>query len=78
MRHYQMVESREMNDPLSIPDDARAGSRHRISAARREHPWSFWSIVVVLVVLNGWFDYYHPLGFVFDVIIVSIWALKTR
>ena len=26
------------------------------------------------VVLNGWFDFYHPLGILFDIIIVIVWA----
>jgi|GEM_PF-5562809 len=67
-----------MSDPLSIPDEKKAGSGHRtLSNARREHPWSFWIIVVVLVILNGWFDYYHPLGILFDIIIVIIWAARS-
>jgi len=67
-----------MSDPLSIPDDKRAGSGHRtLSKAqrerpwRREHPWSFWITIAVLVALNVWFDYHHfPIGIVLDVIIV--------
>lgn len=66
-----------MSDPLTIPDDKRADSGHRIlSDARRGHPWPFWITVVVLVILNGWFDYYHPLGILFDIIIVIVWAAR--
>jgi len=66
-----------MSDHLSIPDGKRAGSRHRsLFDSLREHSWSFWIIVVVAVVLNGWFDYYHPLGILFDIIIVVIWLAK--
>jgi hypothetical protein len=64
-----------MSDQLSIPDDKRAGSGHRsLSDALRERPWSFWIIVVTAVVLNGWFDFYHPLGILFDIIFVIVWA----
>jgi hypothetical protein len=79
-RHYYMLEFRPMSDPLSIPDDKRAGTarRRRLSDARREQPWSFWIIVAVIVVLNGWFDYYHPRGILFDVIFLMIWAAKSN
>jgi hypothetical protein len=66
-----------MSDPLSIPDEKRAGSGHTSLFDRPERPWSFWILVVVVVVLNGWFDYYHPLGILFDVIVVVIWAAKS-
>ena len=35
----------------------------------REHPAALW-VFIPLVALNIWFDYYHPLGIVLDVIIV--------
>jgi hypothetical protein len=44
---------------------------------RREHPRSFWTMVAVLVILNGWWDYYHPSGILYDVIIVIIWAVRS-
>ncbi len=76
-RDFHVLESRPMSDPLSIPDEKRAGSGHSsLFDPLREHPWSFWIIVVVAVVLNGWFDYYHPLGILFDTIIVIIWACQ--
>jgi hypothetical protein len=40
---------------------------------------AFWVIVVVLVALNVWYDYYHPLGIVFDVVgavVLLIWYLN--
>jgi hypothetical protein len=69
-----MLEFRPMSDPLSIPDDKRASG---FPSLFDPHPWSFWIIVVVAVVLNGWFDYYHPLGILFDIIIVTIWVAKS-
>jgi len=73
-----MLEFRSMSDPLSIPDDKRAGSGHiSLFDWPPEHPWSFWVVVAVLVALNGWLDYYHPLGILFDIIIVIIWAVKS-
>ena len=59
------------NRPMSL------STQRSLSDERREHPWSFWAIVVVLVILNGWWDYYHPLGILFDVIIVIIWAVRS-
>jgi polyferredoxin len=29
----------------------------------------FWMIVGMVILLNIWFDYYHPLGFIFDVVV---------
>jgi hypothetical protein len=71
-----MLESCVMSDPLSIPDDKRAGSGRVSLFDTPERSWPFWIIVVVAVVLNGWFDYYHPLGILFDIIIVIIWVAK--
>ena len=36
----------------------------------------FWCIMAVIVPLNLWFDYYHPLGFLFDVIILVVLVVK--
>jgi len=33
-------------------------------------------MVGVLILLNVWFDYYHPIGIIFDVIIGVIWFFK--
>ncbi len=30
---------------------------------------TFWAIVTVLIALNIWYDYYHPLGVMFDVLL---------
>jgi hypothetical protein len=38
---------------------------------RRRSP-AFWVFVVVLVLLNIWYDYYNPRGIVFDVIAVVL------
>jgi uncharacterized protein YhhL (DUF1145 family) len=40
---------------------------------------AFWVMVAVLVLLNILYDYYHPLGIVFDVIaaiVLLIWYLN--
>jgi hypothetical protein len=37
---------------------------------------AFWVFLAVLVLLNVWFDYYHPLGIIIDVILVVV--LLTR
>lgn len=44
---------------------------------RQEHPWSFWTLIAALVLVNGWWDYYHPSGILYDVIIVIIWAVRS-
>jgi hypothetical protein len=38
---------------------------------------AFWVMVGVLILLNVWFDYYHPIGILFDVIIGVIWFFKS-
>ena len=49
----------------------------RSSVWRQEHPWSFWTIVAILVLLNGWWNYHHPIGDLFDALIVVIWAARS-
>ena len=36
----------------------------------------FWVFILLVLSLNLWFDYYHPLGFVFDVIVVLVLFIK--
>ena len=36
----------------------------------------FWVFILLVLSLNLWFDYYHPLGFVFDVIVVLVLLIK--
>jgi hypothetical protein len=59
----------QVREPMGIPPSDRL--------ARRSP--AFWVIVVVLGALNVWYDYYHPLGIVFDVVgavVVLIWYLN--
>jgi hypothetical protein len=40
---------------------------------------TFWVIVAVLLALNVWYDYHHPLGIMFDVVLavgLLIWYLS--
>ena len=30
----------------------------------------------VLILLNVWFDYYHPLGFIFDVVVGMVLLIQ--
>ena len=40
---------------------------------------SFWVFVVVLVLANIWYDFYHPLGLIFDVVLVlSLLVIELR
>lgn len=48
-----------------------------MSRVERRSPVS-WVIVVALLALNVWYDYHHPLGIVFDVVLavgLLIWYL---
>jgi hypothetical protein len=69
-----------MNDPLSIPDEKRADGRISLFDAPErswlKRWWLIWVLGVVAVVLNGWFDYHHPLGLLFDILIVVILAVR--
>jgi hypothetical protein len=66
-----------MGNPLSIPDDKKASGHASWFEWPTKHSWSFWIVVVALVMLNGWFDYYHPRGILFDVIVVIILAVRS-
>jgi hypothetical protein len=40
---------------------------------------AFWAMVGVLILLNIWYDYYHPLGIMFDIVgavVLLIWYLN--
>jgi hypothetical protein len=41
----------------------------------RKHPAMLW-VFIPVIVLNIWFDYYHPGGIVLDVIIVVALLIK--
>ena len=59
----------QVREPMEIPSSDRL---------RRRSP-AFWLIVGVLILLNVWYDYYHPLGIIFDVIlavVLLIWYLN--
>ena len=36
-----------------------------------------WTILVVAVILNVWYDYHHPLGILFDIAILITWAVRS-
>lgn len=38
---------------------------------RQKRSPAFWVMAGLLILLNLWFDYYHPLGFIMDVVIVA-------
>ena len=52
-----MLELRPMSDPLSIPDDKRAGSGRVSLFDTPDRSWFAWGIVVTVVILNVWYDY---------------------
>ena len=64
-----MLEWATMSDPLSIPDDKRAGGRVGLFE-KPERPWSFWILIAIIIGLNGWFDYYHSQALLLDIILV--------
>jgi hypothetical protein len=40
---------------------------------------AFWVLVGAVVLLNIWYDYHHPLGIIFDVVLASallIWYVS--
>jgi accessory gene regulator protein AgrB len=51
----------------SIQDNAIDRFREQL----RKRPRSFLLVILIVVILNIWFDYYRPLGVLFDVILLS-------
>jgi hypothetical protein len=37
---------------------------------------AFWVICAVLVLLNIWYDYYHPIGIMFDVVLALVLLVR--
>jgi hypothetical protein len=64
-----------MEDPLRIPDEKRSGGGLTGLFERPDRGWWFWIFMVVVVLLNLWFDVHHPPGILFDIMIVIIWAV---
>lgn len=60
----------DRSELLKIPDDKRAGTSRVRLFDKPERSRLPWVLVPLVVVLNGWFDYYHPRGFLFDIIYV--------
>jgi hypothetical protein len=59
----------QVRDPMENPPSDRLGRRSPLT----------WVIVGVLILLNVWYDYYHPLGIMFDVVlavVLLIWYLN--
>jgi hypothetical protein len=66
-----------VTDSLKIPDEKRGVGGLTSLFERPDRGWAFWIIVAVLAALNCWWDYYHPSGILFGIIIVIIWAVKS-
>jgi hypothetical protein len=66
-----------MSDPLSIPDDKRAG-RSRQFVPRSRTSFMMIGIVGAIVIgMNVWFDYHHPLGILFDIILAIVLVVRS-
>jgi hypothetical protein len=62
--------SEQVREPMETPSPS--------GPLARRSP-TFWVIVVVVLALNIWYDYYHPLGILFDVVlavVLFIWCLS--
>ena len=77
-----MLEFGPMADLLRIPDEKRGNGSLTSLFERPDRGWSFWTIAAVIAVLNCWFDYYHPLGILFDIAffigLVIVWGRQKR
>ena len=71
-----MLEFRPMDDPLKIPEDKRGSGGLSTLFERPDHGWWVWIVLAALLVLNGWFDYYHRVWILLDIIAVIIWAVR--
>jgi len=72
-----------------FPSDSAAGRNATVRFAKpmttpssdrplRRSP-AFWAMVVVLVLANLWYDFYHPLGLIFDVLLLlSLLVIELR
>jgi hypothetical protein len=71
-----MLEFGPMDDPLRIPDEKKRSGGLTGLFERPDRGWSYWIFLAVIVVLNCWFDYYHPLGFLIGIIIAFIFVIR--
>jgi hypothetical protein len=66
-----------VSDPLSIPDDKRAGSGRISFFDTPDRSWLVWAILAVIVILNVWYDYHHPLWILLDFVFLTVWAVRS-
>jgi hypothetical protein len=69
--------------PLALSRRSRRAGSGRVRLFDRpDRSWFRWVIGTVFVVLMVWFDYYHPPGILFDIILVIalvvIWGRQNR
>ena len=57
---------------MSVVDSKLPDRRPNIVANLRR----LWPLLLIILGLNFWWDYYHPLGFFFDVIILIVVLAK--
>jgi len=76
-----MLELLPVPDILSIPDDKRAGGCRFNLFDKPDRSSIALCILLAALVLNGWYDYYHPWGLLFDIvyviILVIVWVVKS-
>jgi hypothetical protein len=77
-RKLQSEEAAGPQAPLSLRMSEQTHKPMRATIFDRLRPRSTvsWVFILALIALNIWYDYYHPLGVIFDVIFVII--LLTR
>jgi hypothetical protein len=44
--------------------------------APKRNWWFLGTFIAIILGLNFWYDYYHPLGFVLDIVIFIVFADK--
>jgi len=71
-RHYLLLKVRSNAAARSPAYAVSSAGGYLGGRESRERSPGLWVIVAGVVILNLWYDYYHPLGIIFDVIIGTI------
>ena len=51
-------------------------SRSSFIEKLKTRPRSFWAFVLVILGLNIWWDFYHPLGILLDVVLLTYFLCR--
>jgi hypothetical protein len=60
----------------SFPSVGKLGTAKLNRPHVKDHPVALWTLIAAVVALSIWWDLYHPLGILFDIVIVIVLVVR--